>query len=200
LVVAPYASEEKRAQLVAAAMQLFHEQGFQRTTLAHVAERAKVPPGNVYYYFKTKEALAEVVISEHERTLRARFDALTTAHRDPRTRLRLFVRSPLEAADSVVQFGCSHGSLCQEVEKLGRDSTLAKAATRLMSVYLEWTQEQFHALGIERREARALAADLVGATKGALLLANAMRSREILTRQLRRIEAWVDGSTARQVR
>jgi TetR/AcrR family transcriptional repressor of nem operon len=192
LAVAPYASAEKRAELVAAATQLFHEQGLQRTTLAHVAHRANVPPGNVYYYFKTKEALTEVVIGEHERILRTRFEALTSAHRDPRTRLRLFVRSPLDAVDSVVQFGCSHTSLCQEVEKLGETSPLAKAATRLISLYLEWTEEQFRALGAERREARALATDLVGAVKGALLLANAMRSPEILTRQLRRIERWLD--------
>jgi TetR/AcrR family transcriptional repressor of nem operon len=191
--VASYASAEKRAELVAAAMQLLHEQGFQRTTLTHVASRAEVPPGNVYYYFKTKDALAEAVVGEHMRLLRARFDAWTNTHRDPRARLRLFIRAPLDAVDRVVQFGCAHSSLCQELEKLDADSPLPKAATQLMSLYLEWAEEQFRALGIARGEARALAADLVGAVKGALLLANTMRSKEILTRQLRRIEAWLDG-------
>src|SRR5579883_46467 len=51
-----YAATEKRAELVRAAKQLLHAQGFQRTTLADVARVAKVPLGNVYYYFKTKEA------------------------------------------------------------------------------------------------------------------------------------------------
>jgi TetR/AcrR family transcriptional regulator, transcriptional repressor for nem operon len=192
LVVPAYASAEKHRVLVAAAMQLFHEQGLQRTTLAHVADRAKVPLGNVYYYFKTKEALAEVVINEHARTLREHFGALTSGYRDPRMRLRLFIRSPLAAADQVVRFGCSHGTLCQEVEKLGPGSLLAKSATRLLAVYLEWTEEQFRAMGVDRREARDLAADLVGATKGALLLANTMHSKELLIRQIRRIEAWLD--------
>ncbi len=59
---AAYASADKRAELVAAATGLLHEQGFHRTTLADVAERASVPLGNVYYYFRTKEALAEAVI------------------------------------------------------------------------------------------------------------------------------------------
>jgi AcrR family transcriptional regulator len=41
---------------------------------------AGVQAGNVYYYFKTKEALAQVVIGEHERSLRETFGALTQAH------------------------------------------------------------------------------------------------------------------------
>ena len=39
---APYASADKRAELIAAATRLLHEQGFHRTTLAHVADSAKV--------------------------------------------------------------------------------------------------------------------------------------------------------------
>jgi AcrR family transcriptional regulator len=189
---APYASADKRAELVAAATQLLHEQGFHRTTLAHVASRADVPLGNVYYYFKTKDALAEAVINAHEGALQARFALWTSMHAVPRDRLRCFVRAPLDASDRVVQFGCPHGSLCQELEKLGAKTRLAKAGARLLAVYLAWTEEQFHAHGVPRREARALAGDLVGAVQGAMLLAHAMRSGELLTRQLRRVERWLD--------
>lgn len=192
MAAAPYASAEKRAELVSAASTLFHEQGLTRTTLAHVAQRAQVSLGNLYYYFKTKEALAEVVISEHERILRSHFDALTQAHGDPRIRLKLFVRAPLSAPERVVRFGCSHTSLCQEVEKLEPGSVLPTAAKQLLSAYLEWTAAQFEAYGFEQMEAAALGADLVGAVKGALLLANTMQSEELLKQQLARIERWLD--------
>jgi TetR/AcrR family transcriptional regulator, transcriptional repressor for nem operon len=191
---AAYASVDKRAELVAAATQLLHEQGFHRTTLAHVASRADVPLGNVYYYFKTKDALAEAVISAHEDALRARFASWTSAHREPRTRLRCLVRAPLDSADRVIQFGCPHGSLCQELEKLGAKTPLARAGTRLLSVYIDWAEEQFRAHGVARREARSLATDLVGAVQGAMLLANTMRSKELLTHQLRRVERWLDAA------
>ena len=46
-------SAGKRARLVAAACQVLHEQGVERTTLADIALAAGVPVGNVYYYFKT---------------------------------------------------------------------------------------------------------------------------------------------------
>jgi AcrR family transcriptional regulator len=190
----PYAAAEKRAELVAAATRLLHEQGFHRTTLADVAGRAAVPLGNVYYYFKTKDALAEAVIHAHEQALRSRFAEWTRAHREPRARLRRFVRAPLDFADAVVQFGCPHGSLCQELEKLGPDAPLARAGQRLLLAYLEWTEQQFRAQGIAPREARMLASDLVGAVQGAMLLATTMRSKELLTHQLRRVERWLDGA------
>jgi TetR/AcrR family transcriptional repressor of nem operon len=191
---APYASADKRAELVAAATRLLHEQGFHRTTLAHVADSAKVPLGNVYYYFKTKYALAEAVITAHEEALRSRLASWTSAHREPRARLRCFVRAPLDFADGVIQFGCPHGSLCQELQKLGPDAPLSRAAQRLLAVYIDWAEEQFRAHGIARREGRALAADLVGAVQGAMLLAHTMRSKELLTHQLRRVEKWLDGA------
>jgi AcrR family transcriptional regulator len=190
-MLAPYASDDKRAELVRAAARLLHVQGFHRTTPADVAGRAKVPRGNVYY-FKTKEALAEAVIASHEAALRERFASWTAAHHDPKLRLRCLVRAPLDAADSIIQFGCPHGSLCQELEKLGPEAPLAKAGARLLAVYIDWANEQFRALGCTPRESRALAADLVAAVQGTMLVAHTMRSRDLLKHQLRRVERWLD--------
>ncbi len=188
----PYAAADKRTVLVLAATHLLHEQGFHRTTLADVAGRAEIPLGNVYYYFKTKEALAEAVIVAHELALRERFASWTAAHADPRERLRCLVRSPLDASDLIIQFGCPHGSLCQELEKLGADAPLAKAGTRLLTVYMDWAGEQFAALGHRKRESRALATDLVASFQGTLLIAHTMRSPALLGQQLRRVERWLD--------
>src|SRR5271156_111456 len=195
-MLAPYAAEEKRTELVRAATRLLHEQGFQRTTLADVAERARVPLGNVYYYFKTKEALAEAVIASHEAALRERFASWTSAHRDPKLRLRRLVRAPLDALDGVIQFGCPHGSLCQELEKLGADAPLAKAGARLLAVYIDWANEQFRALGCGPRESQALAADLVASVQGTMLIAHTLRSPDLLAHQLRRVERWLDDAVS----
>src|ERR1700678_1972843 len=99
-----YASNEKRTVLVQSAKHLLHEQGFARTTLADVAARSRVPLGSVYYYCKTKEAIAEAVIAAHEADLRGLFAAWTAKHRDPRERLRRLVRAPLASRDAVVNF------------------------------------------------------------------------------------------------
>ena len=60
----PTAGPGKRERLVAAARQLLYEHGVEKTTLADIAAAADVPVGNVYYYFKTKDAM---VVRGHRR-------------------------------------------------------------------------------------------------------------------------------------
>jgi TetR/AcrR family transcriptional repressor of nem operon len=191
-VPAPYASVDKRIELVRSAALLLHEQGFQRTTLADVAGHAGVPLGNVYYYFKTKEALAESVILAHVDAIRARLEAWVAVHEAPGERLRRLVRAPLDNAERVIQFGCPHGSLCQELEKLGPDAPLAKAAATMLHVFIDWASEQFGELGHTDREARAYAIQLIAGIQGTMLVAHTMRSPELLSQQLRRLEKSFD--------
>ena len=186
-----YASTKKRAELVRAATALLHRQGLQRTTLADVARAAAVPLGNVYYYFTTKEALAEAVIAAHEDALRERFASWEVEHDDPKERLLRLIRAPLDSAEKIVKFGCPHGSLCQELEKLGEDAPLARASSRLLGAYVDWATEQFRAIG-SGRESTPLALELVAAVQGTMLLAHSMQSVEVLTRQLRRVERTLD--------
>lgn len=189
-----YAATEKRAELVRAATELLHRQGLQRTTLADVADAASVPLGNVYYYFKSKDALAAAVIGAHEHALRLQFASWVERCGDPRRCLRELVLAPLKAADSIVDYGCPHGSLCQELSKLAPGAPLATAAAQLLGAYVTWAAEQYRALGCGPREARDLAGDLIAAIQGTMLLAHTMRSKEVLAHHLRRIERAIDDS------
>src|SRR5258708_20700110 len=51
-----------RARLIEAASNLAHRRGFGNTRLADIANEAKVPPGNLYYYFKPKEEISEAIV------------------------------------------------------------------------------------------------------------------------------------------
>ncbi|MCK5749515.1 MAG: TetR/AcrR family transcriptional regulator, partial [Oricola sp.] len=51
----------KREALVQAAAELFWTRGYEASSLADIASAARVPLGNVYYYFKTKSDLAGAV-------------------------------------------------------------------------------------------------------------------------------------------
>ena len=53
----------KLDRLIEAAKAKFYQQGVTGTTLADIAERAKVPLGNVYYHFRTKDALISVFLA-----------------------------------------------------------------------------------------------------------------------------------------
>src|SRR5215472_17189970 len=102
----------KRERLIAAAMQLVHQQGIERTTLADIAQAADVPPRNVYYYFKTKDEVIAAVIGAHAQQVRATLAAIDAHHRSPRSRLKAFVREFTAQSELVAQHGCPLGSLC----------------------------------------------------------------------------------------
>jgi TetR/AcrR family transcriptional regulator len=53
-----------RARLLAAAVELFSEQGVAGTPVAEIARRAGVTSAMVHYYFKTKDQLLDAVVEE----------------------------------------------------------------------------------------------------------------------------------------
>jgi len=178
----------KRERLVAAATELLHQQGIERTTLADIAQAADVPPGNVYYYFKTKDEVIAAVIGAHAQQVRATLAAIDAHHRSPRSRLKAFVREFTAQSELVAQHGCPLGSLCSEIGKGVRQPSFAEAD--LMRLPIEWAEEQFRSLG--RRDARDLAVDLMAAYEGNALLANTLRDPGVLSRAGRRLNHWID--------
>jgi AcrR family transcriptional regulator len=58
------AGEETRKRILDAAQHLFAKHGFSATTTKAIAEKAEVPGGLIFYYFPSKKALLEAVVSE----------------------------------------------------------------------------------------------------------------------------------------
>ena len=178
----------KRERLVAAAIQLLHQHGTERTTLADIAKAADVPAGNVYYYFKTKDDVIAAVIEAHAQEIRTTLAWIDSRHRSPKSRLKAFVRQFAARSETVAQHGCPLGSLCSELDKRLTEPTFAVA--QLMSLPIEWAEQQFRAL--ERLDAHDLAVDLLAAYEGSALLANTMRDPDVLSRAAGRLDHWID--------
>jgi len=135
---------DKRERLVQAADKLIYEQTFHTTTLADIAKEADVPLGNVYYYFKTKEAIMEAVLQQRAAEWRELFSRWEQFP-DVKQRLNALIEHMVSQADSLSQFGCVVGSLCQELGKQG--GSVAAGASKLMHDILDWTKNQFKSLG-----------------------------------------------------
>jgi TetR/AcrR family transcriptional regulator, transcriptional repressor for nem operon len=179
----------KRERLIASAKTLIHEQGVHPTTLSDVAAAADVPPGNVYYYFKTKEDLVRAVVEAYivdADTMLADLDRL----RSPQARLKGLTRGWLDVADTVAEHGCPVGSLCAELNKC--DGALGGAGAEILGRVTDWAEEQFRRLG--RRDARDLALALLSGIQGSALLANTFRDAGIMARQARHLEKWIDSA------
>lgn len=177
----------KRERLVESARDLLYEQGFQRTTLAQIAERADVPPGNVYYYFKTRDELVQAVIESRIARIRQVLDDLDRRS-TPKARLKALAATWVDAAPEIMEHGCPVGSLACELNKDRNE--LSSLGAEMLREILEWVERQFRELG--RRDAPALAVTMLAAIQGAALLANALRDDQLFHREIRRIRRWVD--------
>jgi TetR/AcrR family transcriptional regulator, transcriptional repressor for nem operon len=178
----------KRQRLVAAASQLVHQQGIERTTLAEIAKAADVPAGNVYYYFKTKDEVIAAVIESHVRQTKAALALIEKRHQSPKDRLKALVAEFISQSEVIARYGCPLGTLCSEIDKRAPDPIVPVG--ELMRVPIEWAEEQFSSLG--REDARDLAIDLMAAYEGSALLANTMHDPDVLTGAAHRLDRWID--------
>ena len=178
----------KRDRLVEAAKTMFYQQGVMRSTLADIAQQAQVPLGNVYYHFRTKDALIEAVIQAYVQELQSMF-ASWQHYESPRERLLRLLTASRDEGNMVARYGCPHGSLCQELDK--DENSLTHIASSLFQVYLDWTEEQFRQLGKNEQEAKDLAVDLISSLQGIYILTNSFRSPDLLERKLQRLETWL---------
>ncbi len=179
--------DSKRERLVEGARLMLHQQGVEGTTIADIAKASNVPAGNVYYHFKTKDELVQAAIDAHADELHA-FLASLDEHRTPKARLKAFLRMIATKGELAERYGCPQGTLCSELDK--REDPLAHDAATLMEIPIDWAERQFRAIG--RRDARDLAVALIAAYQGISLLTNTLRAPELMTKEARRLERWID--------
>jgi len=182
------AQPDKRTRLIETAMRLAYRNGFRETSLADIAEAARVPVGNVYYYFKTKEELAEAVVERRLgefRAAREGWDRLSS----PKERLLAFVSSIQANRERLARGGCPLGSLCSELHKEG--GALAKKSAALFTEPMRWLEKQFRAAGHEK-DSRELAMHLFSAFQGMAAVAHGANDPEVVVMEVRRLKNWIN--------
>ena len=58
----PKVVEDRREQIIDAAMRVFSQKGFTRATNKDIAREAGITPGLIYHYFESKEAVLKAII------------------------------------------------------------------------------------------------------------------------------------------
>jgi TetR/AcrR family transcriptional regulator, transcriptional repressor for nem operon len=179
--------QDKRQRLIAAAREVIHQQGVETTTIADIARSADVPVGNFYYYFKTKDELFAAAIDGHVADVRALLESLESG-RSPQARLKALIRELTAQRELAARYGCPLGSLCSELDK--RPDGLVSTGAQLLELPIAWAENQFRLMG--RRDARDLAVALMASYQGIALLTNTFRDPNLMARESRRLERWVE--------
>ena len=87
--------DKLEADIVAEAVRVFAECGYEGASIATVAENAGLSKQNLMYYFPTKQALYERVLDGVLDEWLYRMDSLADANQDPRDVLRAYVQAKL---------------------------------------------------------------------------------------------------------
>ena len=177
----------KRERLVAAAGQVLYENGVEKSALADIAAAADVPLGNVYYYFKTKDALVSAVVEDYQQNF-GELRAQVSQGAEPAGRLKALVAALTERRERLASYGCRIGSLSSELSKRGDDSGAAVAA--ILAGLIDWAEIQFREMG--RGDARELATALIAAYEGIAVLAAALRDPGLISTETARLSRWID--------
>ena len=183
----PKSKLQKRERLIRTAVKLAYRHGFRETSLADIAAAAKIPVGNVYYYFKTKAEIGEAVVEQHLsefRVLREQWDSKGS----PKKRLQACVENTLGNRDMLARGGCPFGTLCSELHK--ESGPLAEKSAALFGELLAWIEDQFRADG-HGADSRGLAIHLLSALQGVSVLAHGSREPALVVMETRRLQDWI---------
>ncbi|WP_417310578.1 TetR/AcrR family transcriptional regulator [Devosia sp.] len=185
----------KGERLRAAAVQMAYEQGLERLTLANVAAAAEMPLGSLYYYFKTRDDVAEAVATDLSGQFldrKADWDAAGS----PAAALKGFARMSIALEGQLARYGCPVGTLLAQTGKLAEPTE-----TRAGQVLVEltgWAATQFAALGLAKDAAQAEARRMLRGLEGAAMMAHATGDTLHVREAVTEIEARIDALAPEQ--
>jgi AcrR family transcriptional regulator len=178
---------DNRTRLLQAAEKVTYRHGFGNTALADIAKEARVPLGNIYYYFKTKDEIGDAIVEQRVSRFRKLLKELDKAD-SPNERLCGFVQIKIDNREGLARSGCPVGTLCSELHKHG--GAVAKKATILFTEALAWMEAQFKALG-KGAYSRGLAVHLLSALQGVSVLAHTFHDPGMVTSEAARLKEWI---------
>lgn len=138
-----------RAAIIEAASGLFHERGYEETSIQNIAERADTGVGTLYGYFPSKEdILREVLVAARDEALQEYFSAI-----DEQTPA---IDRVCRAIDTTSSYLRDHRAILVAVFQISTRNRLVDEAQA------DWLYRAFHELvllGLERGEFRQVPSD-----------------------------------------
>lgn len=178
--------DARREALVLAAAELFWTQGFVATSLADVAEAAEVPIGNVYYYYKTKAALALGVASLFVSQTQMLIESVCKESDDPRKRLRLLVARLKETQGQRLAYGCPIAAASRDFRSQAPEAS--QKAAESFSLLIGFISQELGRTGKRPSLAMGKARSVIADWQGGIALAHSLQQSTVLVETYGRME------------
>lgn len=182
------ADKTTRDLIIAAADQLFYQQGFDHTSFAHIADAVGISRGNFYHHFKSKDDILTAVIALRLANTQKMLDSWEADSKTPANCIRCFIRILLVNQAKIMKYGCPVGTLCAELAKLNHGSQAD--AHQLFDLFRRWLGKQFLLLG-RKSDADILAMHLLARSQGVAALANGFADEKFVQREVQLMDDWL---------
>jgi len=161
--------EDRKEQIMDAALRVFAQKGFTRATNREIAREAGVTSGLIYHYFDSKDALLKTIIEQRSPLQMVRDLSPQMLAMPPEALLRLIVGQMLAIVEDerfvqLLRVYLPEAIYSPEVSSLG--ATSIQEATRLLEEYFTAKMES----GELRQENTGLSAQLVMGSVMSLVL------------------------------
>ena len=91
---------QRRRQILTAAAELFSHSGYHGATVDAIARQAGISKGNLYWYFKSKQEILQLLFDDVAVQLFWPFVEIMESDRSPREKLQAFAECSLDSAEA----------------------------------------------------------------------------------------------------
>jgi TetR/AcrR family transcriptional regulator, lmrAB and yxaGH operons repressor len=187
--MASTSQNDPRERMIQSAAVLFRERGVDATSFSDVIAHSGAPRGSIYHHFPGGKAQLAEEATRYAGEFIAEGLAAALAQKDPARALRSFARHWRE-----VLTGSDFTAGCSIVAATLEGDRLPAARDQAGSAFARWQDLLADALerqGVPPQRSRSLAALVISAIEGAVVLARAERSAAPLERVADELEALV---------
>jgi AcrR family transcriptional regulator len=158
--------------------ELFRRQGYMGTGVKQIVEEAGAPFGSLYHFFPGgKEELGAETIRRSGALYGLLFVELVGPDVDLITGVgNFFAAAAQTLRETDYADACPIATVALEVSSTNEE--LREACAEVFGAWIEGATKRFALAGITRRQARALAIEMLAALEGAFVLSRALRSTE----------------------
>ena len=170
----------KRNQIIETTCQLMELQGYHATGLNQILAESGAPKGSLYYYFPNgKEALATEAIERSSKLIEARMRSVMNEVADPVTAVTTFITALAEQVDrSGYRAGGPITAIA--IESASTNDALRTACHQAYQLWQNVIAEKLSQGNFDQARAQRLAAIIISALEGGILLSRTQRSPQPL--------------------
>lgn len=189
--------EATKNRIVETAQLLFHLQGFSNTSMDDIIKKSGVKKGNLYFYFKSKDALGYAVLNRFTEEFIQHQHLATKAGRPLQKIYGMLDRMEQSLRERSCRGGCPFGNFAIEMSDIHEGFR-----KRVEKVFDVWTYQLQEILDAAKQDGElhrsldtlALAQLLVAAMEGATMLAKTKKDTKAFRNCARSLRALIDGA------